>query len=412
MRRTNRRLLFATCALLIACSGDSVTPGGSTPDAPPSPPAPPELLTAHGAHVLNVRESLRRRETHYAQSLSQLERSADRALEMEPVSVMDKDVVPPSGDKHDYMSQAPYYWPNPSTPDGLPYVRRDGERNPEIERITDRENLERLSRAVFTLGLAYYLTGREEYATAAARLVEVWFLDDATRMNPHLDYAQRIPGITEGRSAGIIETRFVPPIIDGVLLLHGSPAWTATDDAGFKAWMRSYLQWLRTSEKGRAIAHRGNNLETWYRVQVAALGLYTGDTEAARTAISDGKLGIGGQFDVDGRQPRELERTRAWEYSIFNLTAYIHLAALGERVGEDVWNYRTDDRRSLRAGVDYLVPFATGEEEFPYTQITEFQPSDLHPVLRWAALGWGEPGYREIAQQIGGSTPLLNLTLP
>src|SRR6202165_907703 len=59
--------------------------------------------------------------------------AADRAMKAGPFSVMDKGTVPPSGDKHDYMSQAPYFWPDPKKANGLPYVRRDGERNPEIQ---------------------------------------------------------------------------------------------------------------------------------------------------------------------------------------------------------------------------------------------------------------------------------------
>jgi hypothetical protein len=359
-----------------------------------------------------VRDSLRRGEPQFRGALAELEGAAGRALAAAPPSVMDKDATPPSGDQHDYMSQAPYWWPDPSEPDGLPYVERDGERNPEIERITDRENLERLARAVSSLGLAYYLTGREEYARQASRLVRTWFLDAATRMNPHLEFAQGIPGITEGRSAGIIESRFLPAIVDGVMLLDGSPSWTAPEDAAFKGWMRSYLEWLLTSEKGRAQANRGNNQETWYRLQVVALALYTGETDAARATILDARAGIGGQFERDGRQPRELARTRAWDYSVFNLDAYLQLARLGERLDVDLWNYTSETGRSLRQGVEYLVPFATGEEPFPYEQITELDPSELHPVLRRAASGWNEPGYRELARQIGGETAMRELTLP
>ncbi|MBU3744411.1 MAG: hypothetical protein FGM61_07670, partial [Sediminibacterium sp.] len=49
-------------------------------------------------------------------------KKANRALTYNPVSVMQKTEVPPSGSKHDYMSIAPYHWPNPSSPNGLPYI--------------------------------------------------------------------------------------------------------------------------------------------------------------------------------------------------------------------------------------------------------------------------------------------------
>lgn len=35
-------------------------------------------------------------------------------------TVVNKAVLPPSGDKHDYMSMAPYWWPDETKPDGLP----------------------------------------------------------------------------------------------------------------------------------------------------------------------------------------------------------------------------------------------------------------------------------------------------
>jgi hypothetical protein len=364
------------------------------------------------AHVARVRDSLLRGETQFKPALAVLEAEATRALSIAPMSVMDKEIIPPSRDKHDYMSQAPYWWPDPSKPNGRPYVQRDGQRNPEIDRITDRENLERVTDAVSTLALAFHFTGRDVYAYHAARLVRVWFLEATTRMNPHLQFAQGIPGIAEGRSAGIIESRFLPTIIDGVTLLQPSSVWSRSDDAAFRKWMRAYLVWLVDSPFGKEELARGNNQETWYELQVVALALYTRQTDVARTTLAHARAEIGRQFEPDGQQPRELSRTRAWDYSIFNLTAFLQLAALGDRIGVDLWNHRTGNGRSLRQGLEYLIPFATREKRFPHDQITEFRPSALHPVLRQAAVGWNELRYRELARQIGGGTATLDLTFP
>ena len=51
-------------------------------------------------------------------------KQADKLLNIEGFSVLYKVGVPPSGNKHDYMSIAPYFWPNPDTPDGFPYIRK------------------------------------------------------------------------------------------------------------------------------------------------------------------------------------------------------------------------------------------------------------------------------------------------
>ncbi|HEX3326257.1 MAG TPA: alginate lyase family protein, partial [Actinomycetota bacterium] len=336
------------------------------------------------AHAALVRESLRRGEPQFQPALSALQTDANRALTLEPLSVMDKRVTPPSGDKHDYMSQAPYWWPDPSRPDGKPYIRKDGQRNPAVDRITDHQNLGVLGRAVTTLALAFYFTDRQDYAQHAARLIEVWFLDPATRMNPNLEFGQGIPGIADGRPSGIIETRWLADIVGAVTVLRGSAAWSAADDAALGDWMRAYLTWLLESKLGREEAQKSNNQETWYLAQVAALAIYTGQMDVARTTLERSRTAIGEEFEPDGRQPRELERTRAWDYSIFDLTAFVELAELGNLAGVDLWNYQTADGRSIRQGIEFLIPFATGARRFPYRQITEFRPSALSPVLRAA----------------------------
>src|SRR5512145_1523374 len=121
------------------------------------------LLTPNRQHLASVRERARRGDPGLEAALAGLEADAAKAMALAPMSVMDKTIAPPSGDRHDYMSQAPYWWPDPSKPDGKPYIRRDGERNPEIDRITDHDNLGRLTGAVATLGLAFHLTGRQDY---------------------------------------------------------------------------------------------------------------------------------------------------------------------------------------------------------------------------------------------------------
>lgn len=376
------------------------------------PTAAPELLIGDNAHLVAVRQSLGRGEPQFKGALAALEADAKAALAVAPVSVVNKQVTPPSGDKHDYMSQAPYYWPDPSKPDGKPYIRRDGERNPEIEKITDRENLELLTRAVSSLALASYLTGRQDYAEHAAQLVRVWFIDPATRMNPNLNFGQLIPGIAEGRAAGVVETRFLPDILVAAVFLRGTPAWTASDERALKEWMSDYLTWLLESPFGREESSRGNNQETWTDLQIAALAVYTEHADIARQTLEAARADIDTEFEPDGSQPRELARTRAWSYSVFNLNAFMELAVLGQRVGVDLWNYSAPDGSSLRRGLDYLVPFATGEKSFPYRQLGGLHPADLHLILRRAAVAWNEPRYRQLAQEVGGAAPEVDLILP
>ena len=159
-------------------------------------------------------------------SYKQLVKDADKALQFGPVSVMEKKHIPPSGDKHDYMSLAPYHWPDPTKPDGLPYIRKDGQTNPEVKEYKDKEYQPQLCADVHTLALAYYFSGEKVYAQHAAKLLRVWFLDTATRMNPNLNFAQAIKGVNTGRGAGLIDTRHYIKVIDAIGLLRDSKYWT------------------------------------------------------------------------------------------------------------------------------------------------------------------------------------------
>jgi hypothetical protein len=320
-------------------------------------------------------------------------KEAEEALNFTPVSVLDKAVAPPSGDKHDYMSQAPYWWPDQSRPNGLPYIQRDGERNPEINRISDHDNLGRLIDRVSTLARAYDVTRDERFASHAALLVRTWFINPSTRMNPHLQYGQGIPGITEGRGIGIIETRDLPKVIDATRHLTKSQAWTASDETALRSWMRAYLTWLVDSEHGKAESRNGNNHETWYDVQVAALAVYTNQAALAKRTLEGVRTRIARQIESDGRQPRELSRTRSWDYSIFNLTAFFELATMGEAAGVDLWNYQTADGRSIRRAFEYLLPYAKAERKWTAKQITPFRESALHPLQERAAKVWKTPAY-------------------
>ncbi len=164
----------------------------------------------------------------------QLMKEADDALTFGPVSVMEKKHNPPSGDKHDYMSLAPYHWPDPTKPDGLPYIRKDGQTNPEVKEYKDKEYLPKLCGNVNTLALAWFFSDDKVYAAHAAKLIRVWFLDTSTRMNPNLNFGQAVKGVNTGRGAGMIDVRHLVKVVDAIGLLQNSAYWTAADQAGMK----------------------------------------------------------------------------------------------------------------------------------------------------------------------------------
>ena len=367
-------------------------------------PAPPRVF------LFNARELARLRagspnDPWRQKVLRAVTADADRAMREGPFAVTQKTVTPPSGDKHDYMSQAPYFWPDPNKPNGLPYIRHDGRHNPEIQKITDHDEFGRMGRDARTLALAYYLTGNAAYAERAALLLRTWFLDPATCMNPNLEFAQGIPGINTGRGTGVLESRFLTDVPDACGLLAGSKAWTAEDQRGIEDWFTQYLHWITTSEHGKAEAAARNNHGSWYDVQIADFALFLGDRALAAEIVERAKTRrIAIQIEPDGREPLELARTNAWGYSNFNLEALTQLATLGDEVGVDLWNFKTSDGRSIRGVVNFLLPYAAGEKNWDYQQIGGFHADAMLPALERAAKAYHDPSYAALARKLGAGS--------
>ncbi|MCM3872100.1 MAG: alginate lyase family protein [Pyrinomonadaceae bacterium] len=341
-----------------------------------------------------TRHRIRKGDPSVSAAWARLEAEAQKAVTSGSFSVVTKDLTPPSGSKHDYMSQAPYFWPDPNKPGGLPYIRRDGERNPEINRITDHRSLDQMVEAVETLSLAYYFRSNQEYATRAVQLLRAFFLDPNTRMNPNLQFAQAIPGINTGRGIGLIETRGLTRVVDAVGLLAGSKALTAADHRGLEDWFGKFLKWMLESKNGRDEAAAKNNHGTYYDLQVASFALFLGEKEFAKDILQTARAKrIAAQIEPDGRQLLELARTKAWSYSVGNLEGLMLLARLGENVGVDLWNYQSQDGRSIRRALDYLVPVALGEQKWTYRQLGEWPPQMLFPLMRSAAVRYRDPQF-------------------
>jgi hypothetical protein len=360
-------------------------------------PAKPEVFSLSAQELATARNRLTHGDATLAPALAALRADADRALQLKPLSVMDKLRTTPSGDKHDYISLAPYWWPDPQNPKG-PYIRHDGLRNPATgdEKYSDHPAWSKVSSAIETLGLAYYFTGNEVYAGHAAKLARVWFLDPATRMNPNINFGQYVTGVNEGREEGVLEFRSLIPVCDSLALIAASPAWTEKDAKAFHAWLDAYFAWLTENPIGLAEAAAMNNHGTWYDAQTASIALVLGKTDYAKKLLVDGlEKRLARQVEPDGRQPLELARTRSLNYCLFNLEGLFTLARLGDHVGVDWWGYTTPDGRSIRAALRYVAPYADPDKPWLKDDVVAGERTQIFALFAQALRHGDEPLFSE-----------------
>lgn len=361
----------------------------------------PSTFLLHGEALLKNKKAIASRHPEKLMALQQVKATADQILkEGKLYSVMNKKRVPPSGDKHDYMSQAPYWWADTTKPDGLPYIRRDGERNPEYYDISDSEEMDYIIDDTEILALAFYFTKDERYAAHAARLLKTWFLDPETLQNPNLNFGQGIPGINTGRGIGIIETRSFPRLIDATILLQESKNWSKEDQQSLKKWFAAYLSWLTESPLGKDEADEHNNHGTYYDVQILAFALFTDNPELAKKQIEVAKSRIQSQMNPDGSQPFELERTASWGYTNMNLAGFFKIARLAENVKANLWKYETTDGKGLQKSLQWLLPYLKNEKEWEYKQIKEKEYNDTFWLLKMASVKYANSEYEVLARKI------------
>jgi len=333
------------------------------------------MWTANGQPRIWNKSSLEKAKRESAESVKLIVRNADKEIKKTLVTVMDKELTPASGDKHDYASQGRYWWANPATADGLPYIRKDGVTNPETDRY-DRGSLSAMAKSVSTLSLAYFMTSEDKYADKAVDNLRIWFMDPKTRMNPNMNFGQFIPGRNggKGRGEGVIDTYSFVELLEGVELLKRSPRFTKTDLESLTKWFGSYLDWMLTSEIGRDEFEAKNNHGTAFDIQVVRYALFVGKEDVALKFINEfAARRLFTQIEPDGSQPLELARTKGFGYSVFNLTHYLDMCRMAQSVKVDVYGATSPDGRSISKAIDFLLPYAgKSVDAFPYQQISDW----------------------------------------
>ncbi len=324
-------------------------------------------------------------------------------LNMESLSVVkEKKRVAPSNDPRDYITLSPYWWPDSSSPDGLPYIRRDGERNPEVYEYNERVNSTLFAEVVQMLAVAYYLTDNEKYASKAAEMLRVWFLDPVTGMNPNMTYSQTVPGMKEIRGTGIIDARRIAAALNGAKIIEKSESWRSEDKAKLMDWANAFRYWLENSVNGLKESQAPNNHGLWYEVTREALVLYSGDYEYLKKIITEDQISrLESQMQPDGSLPHELARTLGLHYSTFALEALNLSDIIASKAGLNLWEHKTESGKSMILGVEYLKPFWLEPDKWPHMQINSFNKDRGAILLYKAGKRINKVDYLELAKQIG-----------
>lgn len=299
--------------------------------------------------------------------------SSDRFCQMPPVAVTDKPTSR-SGNKHNFEALSIYTWPDPNNPDG-PYIVRDGQPNPEYKEY-DLPRLEELVKRTGALSRAFYVTGDEKYYDAFCHQIDAWFITRKTKMKPNFEYNQFIPGRNNGKgnSAGLIDAYNFINVLEAVRLVESKRSLGNSRTKKLKKWFKSFAHWMQTSEMGMQEARATNNHGTAYDITLYVIGKYIGDDAACQSILDQfAERRINPQIQPDGSQPEELKRTKAFNYSVYNLQHLVDFCIIQRNLGND---YLNGDGRRIKTAIEYLDQFVGHRDLFPYQEIGNWEEQE------------------------------------
>ncbi|MCF8320372.1 MAG: alginate lyase family protein [Flavobacterium sp.] len=277
-----------------------------------------------------------------------------------------------TGSNHDFYSEGDYWWPDDKNPNG-PYIRKDGLTNP-ANFTEHREALIHFSQLSGALASAYVLTNDKKYALKLAEHLKAWFVNEATKMNPNLLYAQAIKGVSTGRGIGIIDTVHLVEVTKAIQAIQDSSALSIADYNSIIQWFTNYLNWITTHEYGIAERDNGNNHSVCWTMQVAAFANLIGDEKTmvfCRNFYKNTLLP--NQIEKDGSFPLELKRTKPYGYSLFNLDAMTSICQILTTKNDNLFNYTTGDGKNIELGIKFMFPFIENKSLWKYQ----------HDVMYW-----------------------------
>jgi hypothetical protein len=338
-----------------------------------------------------IHSAIIRKEAWTQDAVRRLRAEADKRVKEGPWTVTSDRPAGRDLDSHDYYSEAPYWWPNPENPAGQ-YIRRDGRVNPD-RFMANRTALNAMCDAVFTLGSAAFFLDDARYGQRAARIVNAWFVNPKTRMNPSLEHARAVRGVDSGSAEGVLDGRFFIRAIQGMEFLAQAGAWDPKDQAAVRKWFEEYLHWLTQSKNGTDEKNSGNHHASWWTAQTAAVASFVEDKREGDMAFEFYRDHIfPRQIRADGAAPREEARTRSLSYSAFNAEALTMTCRVAQVAGVDLWSARTRTGATLATVIDYLSPYLSDPRKWTKEQISELRNEGFY-FLAFAGMGMKKPEY-------------------
>eukprot|EP00927_Polykrikos_kofoidii_P060869 TRINITY_DN55774_c0_g1_i1.p1 TRINITY_DN55774_c0_g1~~TRINITY_DN55774_c0_g1_i1.p1 ORF type:complete len:583 (-),score=78.81 TRINITY_DN55774_c0_g1_i1:129-1877(-) len=343
--------------------------------------ATPRTLLWNPTTLVSMRGLIRSNPPAWAtKALANLVKAADRRVDLKanirpgvpegPWSLTQNVMRKPENDQRNFMSYKTYAWPCDYTcadakaeqpklkksctswkaytgvcnADGTPWVGHDGFGNPAGS--LDAELLVVMIDTLELLTLSWWFTNSEDYASAAMEVFRTWFVNNSTRMNPHLKYAAQLPGASRTPSLISPSHRWNSKLNDCVALLQtqGNASWTARDEAAWKSWSAAWLEWWDASEAGKNTAKKHGNHATWYFVHKLAMAHALGREDIGTAIVGGLRAMLPGSFveqiEPSGEMPHESKRVAGVSYSLMNLEGLISLGIMVQRVCAD-WTCNT-----------------------------------------------------------------------
>lgn len=334
---------------------------------------------------------------------------ANAISKAEPMTVVNKTTCR-SGDKHNYESLSIYYWQNPDDPQG-PYIYKDGYYNPEFKNY-DFPALDKLITYTRNLSVAYFITGNENYYKSYIRQIDTWFINEATKMNPNFEYSQFIPGRNNGKGcgAGLIDAYNFIDVIESIRLVNSIHSIGEARMSKLKLWFASFAQWMDSSSIGQEESNAKNNHGTAFDISLYAFYSFSESNPMRCSEIVKyfATKRIDTQFEGDGRQPLELNRTCAFKYSIFNLQHILDFYLLLKHDNRKLSSRAT---KKIEKSLLYLSTFIGRKEAFPYKEIGNWNDNEQNLQAELTRY-YRASGKRSFRQHVyPASTDNLNLYL-